>query len=119
MKCLVEGWTVHFNGFWGLPNQTVSVPASKVVIGLANKWALPTAPTFKVPFFSGKPSGLAWCQGVHDGLVLGGTAEDRVHGFMYWDISDDTANASLVADLMAGMATCDKNVHPGTWHMAG
>lgn len=104
MKCLEGGWEVNFNGFWGLANQTVSVPASKLVIGLANGWAHPVASgKFKVPFFDGKPCGEAWCQGVtHQ------NSTERIRGFMYWDISDDTANASLVIGLMSGMATCNK-----------
>lgn len=33
-----RGWKVDFNGAYGLENQTISVPPSKLIFGLANGW---------------------------------------------------------------------------------
>jgi len=101
LECLSDGFNVDFNGFWGLENQKVVVPASQVVIALANGWAVPEAPHFKAAYFAGGPSGDAWCSQ---------ESTARARGFVYWDIGDYSLhNVSLVKDLAAAMGSCGSN----------
>merc|ERR1711957_196609 len=97
MKCLVDGWTVDFNGYWDMTSQHVSVPASKVVIGLGSPgWTGTNShPAFKNPFFSGDASGKAWC-------------DQRVRGFAYWSIHGDGGgdDGSWIGELSSTMQSC-------------
>lgn len=107
MQCLVQGWEVAFNGFWGVENQTVTVPASKVVMGLGNNWVLSDEnPHDKFPFFSGTACGAAWCSGT----VSAQGQEERVRGFVYWDVGNDDDTASLVGDLQTSTSSCSQGL---------
>merc|ERR1711953_109048 len=105
MKCLVDGWKVDFNGFWDLQMEHISVPTSKVVIGLITPCVAGnmTSPPFKVPFFSGASSSSAWCEGVSQNV-------DRVRGFAYWSMlkRDGCAidEVSWLGELAQGMGAC-------------
>jgi len=114
MQCLAKGWTVEFNGFWGLANQTVTVPPEKIVMGLANEWAAHPAPTYKTAYFLGGPSGEAWCEGVS---TNGGSS--RTLGFMYWVLNEDLPNAALAANLSTAMSSCKSSTADVEQRLAG
>lgn len=97
MQCLVSGWEVAFNGYWGVESQKVTVPASKVVMGVGNGWAGP----YKFPFFSGTACGAAWCDG-----VTSANGAEHVRGFAYWDIRDDDNTSSFVDEIHTAMTSC-------------
>lgn len=104
MQCVIDGWTVGFDGFWGVETQTVALPPSKVVIALGNGWTV-ASDYFKFPFFSGTASGAAYCDGVTTSAGL-----DHVRGFAYWDIGHDDSTASFVTQLSTAMTSCSQGV---------
>lgn len=73
------GWTVAFGEepALGLLNQTVAVPRSRLVIGLANGW---TATGRMALFIDPSALGAAW-RATQPSL--------RPRGFMFWDIGDE------------------------------
>lgn len=107
MQCLASGWDVHFDGYWELPLMKVTVPPEKIVLGLASDWA-DSDSFYKVPFFAGKPSGEAWCDGV---LVEGVPGKTPTRGFAYWDMNHEISSASLLSDLSSTMTSCSKVSH--------
>lgn len=101
MQCLVSGWEVAFNGYWGVKSQKVTLPASKVVMGLGNGWTHSGDTPYKFPFFNGTACGAAWCDG-----VTSANGAEHVRGFAYWDISDDDNTSSFVSDIHVSMNSC-------------
>merc|ERR1711865_1265179 len=104
MQCLVSGWEVAFNGYWGVESQKVMVPASKVVMGVGNGWTYPAASQrvpYKFPFFNGTACGAACCDG-----VTSANGAEHVREFAYWDIRDGGNTSSFVDDLHTSMTSC-------------
>ena len=92
------GWEVDFQGSFGLTKQKITVPASKLVIGLSNGWATPPkalpALARKMLYIDGDAAGKAYA-------AVGGLTGLR--GFGYWDIKDDDDVIALVPKLAKHM----------------
>jgi chitinase len=80
------GWEVDFEGAYGLQKHTISVPASKLVIGLANGWATQIEGGSKFLYIDGEAAGKAFTE-------LGGTSGLR--GFGYWCVPVQAGKCSV------------------------
>ena len=74
-----RGWAVGFDRApaLGLPNATVAVPATQLVLGIANGWTTPASN--KTLYIPPDELGAAWAE-------LGARTP---RGVMFWDIGDE------------------------------